>query len=190
VTVPFSINQALTIDASKWTPRPFANRVRGIDAIATGTDSRTLHPGRVGAGDLSSEPAPGGEAESCAAEYVAVSADARSAGRAAPATAGARRGAGPIWLSTVDRVAEAGRLASECEADLSPLWSRGTGGTDEAQKKLASRARVPLARPSRPNERWSMDFVSARLVDGRWFRTLTVLSLYTRIARARGGPIS
>ena len=25
-----------------------------------------------------------------------------------------------------------------------------------------------------------MDFVSARLVDGRWFRTLTVLDLYTR----------
>jgi putative transposase len=48
------------------------------------------------------------------------------------------------------------------------------------RKKLASRARVPLPRPSRPNERWSMDFVSARLADGRWFRTLTVIDLYTR----------
>jgi putative transposase len=48
------------------------------------------------------------------------------------------------------------------------------------RKKLASRARVPLPRPTRPNERWSMDFVSARTVDGRWFRTLTVLDLYTR----------
>jgi putative transposase len=48
------------------------------------------------------------------------------------------------------------------------------------RKKLASHARVPLRRPTRPNERWSMDFVSARLADGRWFRTLTVLDLFTR----------
>jgi putative transposase len=48
------------------------------------------------------------------------------------------------------------------------------------RKRLASRARVPLPAPTRPNERWSMDFVSARLADGRWFRTLTVLDLYTR----------
>lgn len=48
------------------------------------------------------------------------------------------------------------------------------------RRKLASRARVPLPRPTRPNERWSMDFVSARLADGRWFRTLTVLDLFTR----------
>lgn len=31
-----------------------------------------------------------------------------------------------------------------------------------------------------PNERWSMDFVSARLLDGRWFRVLTVIDQYTR----------
>jgi putative transposase len=48
------------------------------------------------------------------------------------------------------------------------------------RKKLASRARVPLPAPTRPNERWSMDFVSARTVDGRWFRTLTVIDVYTR----------
>jgi putative transposase len=48
------------------------------------------------------------------------------------------------------------------------------------RKKLASRVRVPLPTATRPNERWSMDFVSARLAYGRWFRTLTVLDLYTR----------
>jgi putative transposase len=48
------------------------------------------------------------------------------------------------------------------------------------RRKLASRARVPLPAPTRPNERWSMDFVSARLADGRWFRTLTVMDVYTR----------
>jgi putative transposase len=52
------------------------------------------------------------------------------------------------------------------------------------RKKLASRPRVPLPGPTRPNERWSMDFVSARLADGRWFRTLTVLDIYTREALA------
>jgi putative transposase len=48
------------------------------------------------------------------------------------------------------------------------------------RRKLASRARVPQPGPTRPNERWSMDFVSARLANGRWFRTLTVLDVYTR----------
>ena len=48
------------------------------------------------------------------------------------------------------------------------------------RKRLASRPRVPLPAPTRPNERWTMDFVSARLADGRWFRTLTVLDVYTR----------
>jgi len=48
------------------------------------------------------------------------------------------------------------------------------------RKRLASRPRVPLPAPTRPNERWSMDFVSARLADGRWFRTLTVLDVYSR----------
>jgi putative transposase len=48
------------------------------------------------------------------------------------------------------------------------------------RKRLASRPRVPLPAPTRPNERWCMDFVSARLADGRWFRTLTVLDVFTR----------
>ena len=32
----------------------------------------------------------------------------------------------------------------------------------KARKELASRARVPAVAPTRPNERWTMDFVSAR----------------------------
>ena len=39
---------------------------------------------------------------------------------------------------------------------------------------------IPLPAATRPNEGWSMDFVSARLADGRWVRTLRVLDLYTR----------
>jgi len=50
----------------------------------------------------------------------------------------------------------------------------------KVRKKIARRARVPAARATRPNERWSMDFVAARLLDGRWFRVLTVVDQYTR----------
>jgi putative transposase len=50
------------------------------------------------------------------------------------------------------------------------------------RRRLASRARVPHPPASRPHERWSMDSVSARLANGRWFRTLTVVDCYTREA--------
>ena len=46
--------------------------------------------------------------------------------------------------------------------------------------KRAARARIRPTEASYPNQRWSMDFVSDRLVDGRWFRILTVVDQYTR----------
>ena len=48
------------------------------------------------------------------------------------------------------------------------------------RKKRGTHLRVPLPEPTRPNQRWSMDFVSDRLTDGRWFRILTVVDQYTR----------
>lgn len=48
------------------------------------------------------------------------------------------------------------------------------------RRKRVAQARVPLPGASRPNQRWSMDFVSDRLADGRWFRILTVVDQYTR----------
>src|ERR1700685_1254143 len=48
------------------------------------------------------------------------------------------------------------------------------------RSKRAAHARVPLAGARRPNQRWSMDFVSDRFGDGRWFRILTVVDQYTR----------
>ena len=50
----------------------------------------------------------------------------------------------------------------------------------KVRKKLARRARVPIAAATRPNEKWSMDFVAARLLDGRWFRVLGVIDQFTR----------
>ena len=46
--------------------------------------------------------------------------------------------------------------------------------------KAAGRARVPQAVATAPNQRWSMDFMSARVADGRWFRILTVVDQFTR----------
>jgi putative transposase len=48
------------------------------------------------------------------------------------------------------------------------------------RKKAASRQRVPLGLAAKPNERWSMDFVSDRLVNDRWFRVLTAVDQFTR----------
>jgi putative transposase len=50
----------------------------------------------------------------------------------------------------------------------------------KVRKKITRRARVPAQRATRPNEKWSMDFVAARLLDGRWFRVLTVVDQFTR----------
>ena len=50
----------------------------------------------------------------------------------------------------------------------------------KARKKIARRRPVIVEVASAPNQRWSMDFVAARLEDGRLFRILTVLDQYTR----------
>jgi len=47
-------------------------------------------------------------------------------------------------------------------------------------RKRALGTRRPLALPSRPNERWSLDFVSDALTDGRRFRVLAVVDDFTR----------
>ena len=48
------------------------------------------------------------------------------------------------------------------------------------RKKHAARARVPLPKPSARTERWSMDFVSDALADGRSFRCFTLVDDFTR----------
>jgi putative transposase len=48
------------------------------------------------------------------------------------------------------------------------------------KRKRVAVPRVPLPAPSAPNERWSMDFVSDALGDGRKFRALTIVDDFTR----------
>jgi transposase InsO family protein len=46
--------------------------------------------------------------------------------------------------------------------------------------KRAAQVRITLPEATFANQRWSMDFVSERLADGRWFRILTIVDQYTR----------
>jgi putative transposase len=48
------------------------------------------------------------------------------------------------------------------------------------KRKRVAVPRTPLPVPTRPNERWSMDFVSDALGDGRRFRALTIVDNFTR----------
>lgn len=47
-------------------------------------------------------------------------------------------------------------------------------------RKRALGTRKPMLPPSRPNERWSLDFVSDAFMDGRRFRILAVVDDYSR----------
>ena len=48
------------------------------------------------------------------------------------------------------------------------------------RRKMARRQRVSSGVATRPNQCWSMDFVSDKLADGRSFRILTVVDQFTR----------
>jgi putative transposase len=48
------------------------------------------------------------------------------------------------------------------------------------RRKLASEQRGAVEKAERANQRWSMDFSTDRLENGRYFRTLTVVDQYTR----------
>ncbi|MEP6765924.1 MAG: IS3 family transposase [Gemmatimonadaceae bacterium] len=50
----------------------------------------------------------------------------------------------------------------------------------QRKRKRVAVPRIPIEKPSHANERWSMDFVSDALGDGRKFRALTIVDDYTR----------
>lgn len=56
----------------------------------------------------------------------------------------------------------------------------GLLGRTKPRKRAARRQRLPQIPVRAPNRRWAMDFVHQRLVDGRWFRVLTVFDQATR----------
>jgi putative transposase len=48
------------------------------------------------------------------------------------------------------------------------------------RRRVTRGERVPLPTPSRPGERWSMDFMADTLADSRGFRTLNIVDDFTR----------
>jgi putative transposase len=48
------------------------------------------------------------------------------------------------------------------------------------RKRIVAALRAPLPRPSRPNERWAMDFVHDVTWGGRRFKVLVVIDVFTR----------
>ena len=60
----------------------------------------------------------------------------------------------------------------------------GLGQRRRRGRKRATGTRRPMVLPSAPNQRWSLDFVSDALTDGRRFRTLCVVDDFTREALA------
>ena len=96
-----------------------------------------------------------------------------------------------LWLSTADGAVETRSVACERKTHLPAVWSRGPDGAQEASAGSWPVGCERAGDTDAPDTRWSMDFVSARLVDGRWFRKLTVLDLFTVIASVgRGRPLN
>lgn len=50
---------------------------------------------------------------------------------------------------------------------------------ERKRKKLKALVRVPIPRPERVNQQWSMDFIHDKLWDGRKFRTLSIVDTFT-----------
>jgi len=48
------------------------------------------------------------------------------------------------------------------------------------RKKISSALRLALTAPSQSNQTWAMDFVSDALANGRRFRYLNIIDVYTR----------
>lgn len=53
-------------------------------------------------------------------------------------------------------------------------------GVRRRKRKRVAVPRTPLTKPLRPNQRWSMDFISDALADGRKFRCFTLGDDFTR----------
>ncbi len=60
----------------------------------------------------------------------------------------------------------------------------GLGIRVKRRKKLASAPRVLPPPATRPHERWSLDFLSDSLADGRRFRVLTIVDNVSRVSPA------
>ena len=77
-------------------------------------------------------------------------------------------------------VSETGRLAGKLQRIYRLYSEDGLTVRTKVRKKLARRSRVVTPKAVRPNQKLSMDFVSAKTLDGHWFRVLTAIDQFTR----------
>lgn len=85
----------------------------------------------------------------------------------------------PVRLPVAGDPAEAGGIEDEPEEGLPPLPG-GAARDASARRKRALGTRAPAAVPQGANQRWSLDFVSDALNDGRRFRVLNIVDDFTR----------
>lgn len=58
----------------------------------------------------------------------------------------------------------------------------GMNKKSKTRKRIPARVKEPLFTPSKPNEMWSIDFMSDSLINGRRFRVLNIIDDYNREA--------
>ncbi len=106
----------------------------------------------------------------------------RSSGLGGCASAsGDRADPGALWLPHDPRAAQSRGLEGGKDLVYRLYKEEGLG----LRKRPAGRRRAVVHRqerfkPTGPNQVWAMDFVSDQLCDGRRFRSLTVVDIYTR----------
>lgn len=128
---------------------------------------RLAHPARclpiAGPGKVGS-PAPGDAACRCAASCPPISlGDLLS----------------PLWLLASACLVASGGLVINRKRTYRLYCEQGLQVRTRRRKRLL-RPRTPMPLPDRPNQRWSMDFVSNQLASGRRFRVLNILDGFSR----------
>ena len=71
-------------------------------------------------------------------------------------------------------------MEDEREAVYRLYLQADLGVRTKTRRKRAAEVRLPLTGATQVNQRWSMDFMSDRLADGRAFRILTLVDQFSR----------
>jgi len=95
---------------------------------------------------------------------------------------------GRLWPLRARQRAQAAERRRFATAGLACAGAQGAGappqetaaGAQAVEHKCALGVRGPVALPAAVNQRWSLDFVSGTLIDGQWFRMLSVVDDFSR----------
>ncbi len=86
-----------------------------------------------------------------------------------------------LWIPKDPRAAEPGGLGSGENVGATSVPGRRISAKTKAEtKKAAAEQRGERVRTTEANQAWSLDFVADQLTDGRRFRALTIVDVFTR----------